>query len=555
MSNAITMGIFWHLIGAASAACFYAPFKKVKKWSWETMWSVGGIVSWIILPWAISALLLPNFWAYYSSFSLSTLLPVFLFGAMWGIGNINYGLTMRYLGMSMGIGIAIGITLIVGTLMTPIINGNFDVLISTEGGRMTLLGVLVALIGVGIVTRAGQLKERKMGIKAEEFNLKKGLVLAVMCGIFSAGMSFAMNAAKPMHEAAAALGVDPLYVALPSYVVIMGGGAIINLGFCFIRLAKVKDLSLKADFSLAKSLIIHNVLLSTLAGFVPNTNARQLKIQQSRSLVFVVKGTRNIFFSDFLVQLQRAATLYGYNGIVSYLDENANEIDAAEKILREIKPKGIIFLGGSVANFQRGFDRINVPSVLTTLVTDELDFPNLSMVGVDDRAAAYTAVDYLIRQGHRKIAVLGGPVTSYPSLMRRKGAQQAMEDAGILFNDKLYGLSNYDFESAYHAMNSLLARRAEFTALFAMSDVIAFGAIRALVSAGLRVPEDVSVIGFDGITMSRYCVPVMTTIVQPSEQIALQSIELLVRQIEHGSPAQTVTLQPELQQGESVRAI
>ena len=291
------------------------------------------------------------------------------------------------------------------------------------------------------------------------------------------------------------------------------------------------------------------------AGFVPNTNARQLKIQQSRSLVFVVKGTRNIFFSDFLVQLQRAATLYGYNGIVSYLDENANEIDAAEKILREIKPKGMIFLGGSVANFQKGFANISVPSVLATLVSDKLNFPNLSMVGVDDRAAAYQAVSYLIQQGHRKIAVLGGPATSYPSMMRRQGAQQAMEDAGIRFEDKLYGLSNYDFESAYHAMNGLLARRAEFTALFAMSDVIAFGAIRALVSAGFRVPEDVSVIGFDGITMSRYCVPVMTTIVQPSEQIALQSIELLVRQIEHGTPAQTVTLQPELQQGESVRAI
>ena len=291
------------------------------------------------------------------------------------------------------------------------------------------------------------------------------------------------------------------------------------------------------------------------AGFVPNTNARQLKIQQSRSLVFVVKGTRNIFFSDFLVQLQRAATLYGYNGIVSYLDENANEIDAAEKILREIKPKGMIFLGGSVANFQKGFANISVPSVLATLVSDKLDFSNLSMVGVDDRAAAYQAVSYLIQQGHRKIAVLGGPATSYPSMMRRQGAQQAMEDAGIRFEDKLYGLSNYDFESAYHAMNGLLARRAEFTALFAMSDVIAFGAIRALVSAGFRVPEDVSVIGFDGITMSRYCVPVMTTIVQPSEQIALQSIELLVRQIEHGTPAQTVTLQPELQQGESVRAI
>ena len=291
------------------------------------------------------------------------------------------------------------------------------------------------------------------------------------------------------------------------------------------------------------------------SGFVPNTNARQLKIQQSRSLVFVVKGTRNLFFSDFLVQLQRAATLYGYNGIVSYLDENANEIDAAEKILREIKPKGMIFLGGSVSNFQKGFASISVPSVLATLVSDKLNFPNLSMVGVDDRAASYQAVSYLIQQGHSKIAVLGGPVTSYPSMMRREGAQQAMRDAGIQFNDNLYGLSNYDFESAYHAMNSLLARRAEFTALFAMSDVIAFGAIRALVSAGFRVPEDVSVIGFDGITMSRYCVPVMTTIVQPSEQIALQSIELLVRQIEHGASAQTITLQPELQRGESVRAI
>ena len=143
------------------------------------------------------------------------------------------------------------------------------------------------------------------------------------------------------------------------------------------------------------------------AGFTPNTNARQLKIQQSRSLVFVVKGTRNIFFSDFLVQLQRAATLYGYNGIVSYLDENANEIDAAEKILREIKPKGMIFLGGSVTNFQNGFANISVPSVLATLVSNELDFPNLSMVGVDDRAAAKAAVSHLIAQGHRKIAVLG----------------------------------------------------------------------------------------------------------------------------------------------------
>ena len=86
--------------------------------------------------------------------------------------------------------------------------------------------------------------------------------------------------------------------------------------------------------------------IARISGCSVSTISRELKIQQSRSVVFVVKGTRNLFFSDFLVQLQRAATLYGYNGIISYIDENANEIDAAEKILREIKPKGIIFLGG-----------------------------------------------------------------------------------------------------------------------------------------------------------------------------------------------------------------
>ena len=143
----------------------------------------------------------------------------------------------------------------------------------------------------------------------------------------------------------------------------------------------------------------HVLQIMREVGFVPNTNARQLKIQQSRSVVFVVKGTQNMFFADFLVHLQRVVGLYGYSGIVSYLDENANEMEAAEKILREIKPKGIIFLGGNVENFKRSFDQISIPAVLATVVSEELDFPNLSMVGVDDRAAAYQAVTSPDRPG------------------------------------------------------------------------------------------------------------------------------------------------------------
>ena len=297
----------------------------------------------------------------------------------------------------------------------------------------------------------------------------------------------------------------------------------------------------------------HVLEIMRQVGFVPNSNARQLKIQQSRSVVFVVKGTQNMFFADFLVQLQQVVGLYGYSGIVSYLDEDANEMEAAGRILREIKPKGMIFLGGSVENFRRSFDQITVPAVLATVVTDELDFSNLSMVGVDDRAAAYQAVTCLIAQGHRQICVVGGPATSYPSRMRRLGAQQAMEDNGLVFDPRLYGLSSYSFESAYNTMNSLLARRAQFTAVFAMSDVIAIGAIRALASAGYKVPGDVSVIGFDGIAMSRYCVPALASMVQPTGEMALRAVELLIRQIEHGAPAQTIVLSPTLQEGESIR--
>lgn len=172
MGNAITMGILWHLIGAASAACFMPLLKGTTLVTGDHVvhrrfcFMVDPATARQRNPTARLLGLLQFIQRIHTTAGIFIRRNV-------GIGNINYGLTMRYLGMSMGIGIAIGITLIVGTLMTPIIAGKFDVLIGTPGGRMTLLGVLVALIGVAIVTRAGQLKERKMGIKAEEFNLKK----------------------------------------------------------------------------------------------------------------------------------------------------------------------------------------------------------------------------------------------------------------------------------------------------------------------------------------------------------------------------------------------
>jgi L-rhamnose-H+ transport protein len=266
--TSVVAGIGWHVIGAGMAASFYAPIEKVRKWSWETTWALAGLFSWILLPIGVSLLLLPDFRGFYASMDTSLLVKVALFGAMWGVGNVSYGLTMRHLGMSLGIGVAIGVTLIVGTLVPPLMHGEAAMLFTTRGGLLTMAGVLVALIGVSVVSWAGHKKEMLEKGESPEFNVMLGLGLAVMCGIFSSGMSFAIDAAKPMQDAALHLGVNPLYAALPSYVIIMGGGAVINLAYCFIRLATLKRLSLRADLSQPGGLLRTNALLAATGGIM-----------------------------------------------------------------------------------------------------------------------------------------------------------------------------------------------------------------------------------------------------------------------------------------------
>jgi L-rhamnose-H+ transport protein len=266
--SAIVEGIGWHMIGAASAASFYAPIEKVKKWSWETTWAVAGVFSWVILPIAVSLILLPSFHGFYAGIDSSVLEKAFFFGCMWGIGNVNYGLTMRYLGMSLGIGVAIGVTLVVGTLVPPLMHGQFVALFTSRSGGFAMAGIAVALLGIAVVSWAGHQKEKAMGVRAEEFSLGKGLMLAVLCGIFSSGMSFAIDASQPMAAAAIHLGVKPLYAALPSYVIIMGGGGLVNFLYCFTRLGFKKDISLKQDFSQTRRVILINAAMAASGGIM-----------------------------------------------------------------------------------------------------------------------------------------------------------------------------------------------------------------------------------------------------------------------------------------------
>jgi L-rhamnose-H+ transport protein len=265
---AIAAGIGWHLLGSAMAASFYAPIEKVKKWSWETTWAVAGFFSWILLPIGMAYILLPNFHAFYASQAGSVLLKVALFGAMWGVGNVSYGLTMRHLGMSLGIGVAIGVTLVVGTLAPPMLHGQFMAKFASRGGLWSMAGILVALLGVALVAYAGHQKEEQLGVEVKEFNLTLGLALAVVCGIFSAGFSFGLDAATPLINAALRAGVSPLYARLPSYVIIMGGGAVVNMMYCFTRLAFKKDISLRADLAQPGGTLVKNGAMAAAGGIM-----------------------------------------------------------------------------------------------------------------------------------------------------------------------------------------------------------------------------------------------------------------------------------------------
>jgi L-rhamnose-H+ transport protein len=266
--STIVAGIGWHVVGSACAASFYAPIEKVKKWSWETTWVVAGFFSWILLPIGMSLILLPNFHAFYASQPAGLLLKVALFGAMWGVGNVSYGLTMRHLGMSLGIGVAIGVTLVVGTLVPPMLHGQFVARFASRGGVWSMAGIVVALIGVAIVSYAGHQKEEQLGADVKEFNVMLGLALAVLCGIFSAGFSFGLDAATPLRDAALHVGLSTLYARLPSYVLIMGGGAIVNMGYCFTRLAFKKNISLRADLAQPRATLLKNGAMAAAGGIM-----------------------------------------------------------------------------------------------------------------------------------------------------------------------------------------------------------------------------------------------------------------------------------------------
>ena len=291
--------------------------------------------------------------------------------------------------------------------------------------------------------------------------------------------------------------------------------------------------------------------------FVPNNNAKHLKQNNSKAIGVLVKGTSNMLFASIVEEIQRMIEKTEYTLVVSYIDEDADEVAQAVLLCRERKPLGLLFLGGNPEHFEQGFEEVDVPCVLVTNRANTTKFENLSSVATDDIAGARCAVDALFEAGHKKIGILGGNLEkSHTSRQRFNGCKKSFEAHSQEMNaDLCYEKSRFSFDSAYRAMGRLVEKYPDVTAVFAMSDVTAIGAIRALRDRGYRVPEDISVIGFDGIALADYYNPKLTTIKQQYQILATRSVEILFGQIELKMDPVHELVPFELVNGESLREI
>jgi len=264
------LGVVFHAIGGLAAGSFYAPCKKVKGWAWETYWLVLGIFAWIVTPLVMASVVTPGFVGIIKAVPRNVVFWSYFFGVLWGIGGLTFGLTMRYLGISLGMSVALGFCAVFGTLVPPIFAGQFMGLVTSASGLVTLAGVAICLLGIAMCGKAGMMKEKDLSAEEKtegiaEFDFKKGIWVASVAGVLSACMAYAFQAGDPIQKLAVEKGVPAVRSNIPLLVVILLGGFTTNCIWCLLLSRKNKTFSdyRKADEGGSLGL---NYLLCMIAG-------------------------------------------------------------------------------------------------------------------------------------------------------------------------------------------------------------------------------------------------------------------------------------------------
>lgn len=290
--------------------------------------------------------------------------------------------------------------------------------------------------------------------------------------------------------------------------------------------------------------------------FIGNTNARGLKQTDHEFVAIIIRGRSNPFLHSLSEAILSRSVPMNLDFITEYIDEKDNEFETACKLLVQKHIRGFIFVGSRIDERAEAFKDLDIPSVFTTVSSENSTFRFSSSVTVDDRSMGKAAALELLNRGHKKIAVFGGsPLTGDSLSLRSQGVIDAYEEKNLKFDSDLYRECRFTIQDGYDCTVDFFQTHKDVTALFAMSDMMAVGAIRALKDIGLRVPEDVSVIGFDGVELGQYTVPRLSTVRQPVEDIATKSLNLIMDMLEHRSEPKHLRLPAQLVLRESVQSL
>jgi L-rhamnose-H+ transport protein len=248
----------------------YVPIKKVKTWAWESFWLVQGIFAWIFFPFLGALLAVPNGHSLFEILSSGNgaAFIALIYGALWGIGGLTFGLSMRYLGVALGQSIALGTCSAFGTLIPALMMGTD---LFSGKGLALLVGVSVAIAGIAVIGYAGSLRSQNMTDEqkkaaVKDFALGKGLLVALLAGVMSACFSLGLEAAEPIKVAAINMGSKPLFAGLPAILMITIGGFVTNAIYCLFQ--NVKNKTGKDYFGVPKNVLLNNLLYCELAGIL-----------------------------------------------------------------------------------------------------------------------------------------------------------------------------------------------------------------------------------------------------------------------------------------------
>lgn len=292
-------------------------------------------------------------------------------------------------------------------------------------------------------------------------------------------------------------------------------------------------------------------------GYIPNNSARQLSSISSNNIGLIVRGYANPFYADIIIEIEKKSAEAGYTLVMQQIGATDDEVMTAAMMERDKKLRGIIFLGGNLDYTPERVISLHVPYVFCSFANTygNLDPRTYSSVSIDDRQVACDAVRYLIEKGHKKIAVLLSQTGDASiSQIRYEGYEKALRESGIKMEAGwIISANSYEMKDAYIAVSQWLDSDTGCTAIFSIADNMAIAAMKAMHDKGIKTPDDMSVISIDGIEMTRYTIPQLSSFRQPMQRLGSRAVEILHNILAFGGTHCQEVLSVSLQTGFSVK--